>query len=82
MKIFLNQLAHSFIKSFNNPIEESKSGVDDRLYRESLTRVLEWMNILTDTENFSKQLVQPIVTDIFNCYLQAQRMGYQKANKK
>ncbi len=29
------------------------------------------MNILTDTENFPKQIVQPIVTDIFNCYLKA-----------
>ncbi len=42
------------------------------MYRESLTRVLEaWMNILTDTENVPKEVVQPIVTNIFNHYLQA-----------
>ncbi|ODN03763.1 Exportin-4 [Orchesella cincta] len=53
-------------------IEEGKVGVDDRVYRESLTRVLEaWMNILTDTENVPKEVVQPIVTSIFNHYLQA-----------
>lgn len=29
------------------------------------------MNILTDTENFPKEILTPIVTDIFNCYLSA-----------
>jgi hypothetical protein len=29
------------------------------------------MNILTDTENISKVIVQPIATDIFNCFLKA-----------
>jgi len=46
--------------------------VDDKIYRESLTRVLEaWMDILTENEHVPKEMVQPIVTDIFNAYLKA-----------
>jgi len=46
--------------------------VDDRVYRESLTKVLEaWMNILTESENVPNDVVQPIATNIFNTYVQA-----------
>jgi hypothetical protein len=52
--------------------EFQTSNVDDKLYRESLTRVLEaWMDILTENEHVPKEMVQPIVTDIFNSYLKA-----------
>lgn len=53
-------------------MSDQKCGVDDRLYRDALTRLLEaWLNILTDSENCPRDLIQPVVTDIFNCFLKA-----------